>query len=328
MTIRHATLHNEDDIRRNDIRIGDYVIVERAGEVIPQVIRPVPERRSGSEIPFEMPPLCPICESPIVREDGEAAYRCVNTRCSAQQYERIKHFVSQASMDIDGFGEKLVAQLLSAGLIQDFPDIYRLTKEQLVSLERMGEKSADKLLTSIASSKERPLPALLSGLGIPHIGGETAEVLAKRFGSVRNLMVATRRELEAIAGIGPIVATAVITHFTNEGNQRIITELEEVGINPESTLAKAASAPPPSLHGLRFVITGRLNEFTRSQAESFIKDRGGLVSASVSSKTDYVVVGEDAGSKRDDAERLGVRIVSEDALIELAQLPIDEGSDD
>ncbi len=319
VTVRQATLHNEDDIRRKDIRIGDYVFVERAGEVIPQVVGPVTDRRTGDETPFEMPRLCPECQTAIVREEGEAAHRCVNAQCPAQQYERIKHFVSGAAMDIDGLGEKLVAQLLDTGLIHDSPDLYRLSREQLAELERMGEKSADNLVSAIAASKERPLPAVISGLGILHVGGETAELLARRFGSVRRLMAASQEELEAVPGIGPIVATAIVSHFQNEGNRRIIDELDVAGVRLESDADTNQEDIPQPFEGMRFVVTGRLEGFTRSQAESFIKDRGGQVSGNVSGKTNFVVVGEDPGTKRDNAVRLGVEILSEEGLVDLAR---------
>ena len=321
VTVKQATLHNEDDIRRKDIRIGDYVVVERAGEVIPQVVEPVAERRTGEETEFEMPALCPACNTGIVRDEGAAAHRCVNAACPAQQYERIRHFVSQAAMDIEGLGEKLVAQLLDAGLISDLPDIYALTGEQLTALERMGEKSSENLLAAIEASKQRPLPSVISALGILHVGGETAELLARRFGSVERLMDASQEELEAIPGIGPIVAAGIASHFANEGNRNIVRRLDEAGVAlaaPEGWDAGQADGPMP-FEGMRFVVTGRLEGFTRSQAEGFIKERGGQVSGSVSKKTNYVVVGEEPGSKRDDAERLGVAILSEEELTALAE---------
>ncbi len=340
VTVRQATLHNEDDIRRKDIRVGDYVVVERAGEVIPQVVGPVVEQRTGNETEFEMPALCPACNTAIVRDEGAAAHRCVNTACPAQRFERIRHFVSQAAMDIEGLGEKLVAQLLGSHLacdletrqtyphlteelatIRDLPDVYALTRDQLTALERMGEKSADNLLAAIEASKQRPLPSVISGLGIMHVGGETAELLARRFGSVERLMDASQEEMEAIPGIGPIVAAGIASHFANEVNRSIVRRLGEAGVAlaaPEGWDAAQVDGPMP-FEGMRFVVTGRLEGFTRSQAESFIKERGGQVSGSVSKKTSYVVVGEEPGSKRDDAERLGVAILSEEELTALAE---------
>lgn len=340
VTVRQATLHNEDDIRRKDIRIGDYVVVERAGEVIPQVVGPVAERRTGGETEFQMPALCPACNTGIVRDQGAAAHRCVNTACPAQRYERIRHFVSQAAMDIDGLGEKLVAQLLGVHLacdletrqvyphlteelatIRDLPDLYDLSQEQLAALERMGETSAKNLYEAIQASRQRPLPSVISGLGILHVGGETAELLARRFGGVGRLMNATQEELEAVPGIGPIVAAGIASHFANEGNRSIVRRLGEAGVAlaaPEGWDVPQVDGPMP-FEGMRFVVTGRLEGFTRSQAEGFIKERGGQVSGSVSKKTDYVVVGEEPGSKRDDAERLGVTILSEGELTALAE---------
>lgn len=340
VTVKQATLHNEDDIRRKDIRIGDYVVVERAGEVIPQVVGPVVERRTGEETEFEMPALCPACNTEVTRDEGAAAHRCVNSACPAQRYERIRHFVSQAAMDIDGLGEKLVAQLLGIHLacdletrqvyphlsedlaiIRDLTDLYGLTQEQLEALERMGEKSAKNLIDAIDASKQRPLPSVISGLGILHVGGETAELLARRFGSVERLMDATQEELEAVPGIGPIVAAGIASHFANEGNRSIVRRLDQAGVvlaAPEGWDVAQADGPMP-FEGMRFVVTGRLEGFTRSQAESFIKERGGQVSGSVSKKTSYVVVGEEPGSKRDDAERLGVEPISETRLRALAE---------
>ena len=320
VTVRQATLHNEDDIRRKDIRVGDYVVVERAGEVIPQVIGPVVERRTGTEVPFTMPDACPSCGTPILREEGEAAHRCVNARCPAQQYERIRHFVSRAAMDIEGLGEKLVAILLEAELISDFPDIYRLTHEQLTALDRMGDKSADNLLASIDASRGRPLPAVISGLGILHVGGKTAELLARRFGSIERLMQAEEAELEAVPGIGPIVARAIAGHFANDGNRQIVAELQAAGVTLEADEQPLEEGPQP-FAGKRFVVTGRLEHFTRSDAESFIKDRGGQVTGSVSKKTSFVVVGEEPGSKHDDALRLDVPTISEEQLVALAEEP-------
>ena len=317
VTVRQATLHNEDDIRRKDIRVGDTVVIERAGEVIPQVVGPVVEARTGSETPFTMPEACPVCGTKVVREEGEAMHRCVNARCPAQQYERIRHFVSRAAMDIEGLGEKLVAMLLDERMVAEFPDIYRLTRDELAGLERMGEKSADNLIAAIEASKSRPLPAVLSGLGIRHVGGETAELLARRFGSLPKLMDASEEDLRSIPGVGPIVALAIAGHFSNEGNRQIVAALGEAGVVLESGEPAEGPGPQP-FQGMRFVVTGRLEGFTRTEAESFIKSHGGQVTGSVSKKTSYVVVGEEPGSKRDDAEQLSVPVISEDDLVELA----------
>ena len=317
VTVRQASLHNEDDIRRKDIRVGDVVIVERAGEVIPQVVGPVTERRTGTEVVFEMPERCPSCNTPVVREEGEAAHRCVNARCEAQRYERLKHFVSRGAMDIEGLGERLAGVLLEEGLVKDFPGIYRLEHARLAALERMGEKSATNLIAAIEASKRRPLAAVISALGILHVGGETAELLARRFGGVRRLAAAAQEELEAIDGIGPTVARAIVAHFENEGNARIVDELDAAGVRLESDEAPPTATPQP-FDGLRFVVTGRLERFTRAEVGAYIKERGGLVSSGVSKKTDYVVAGVDPGSKRDDAERLGVATIGEAELVELA----------
>ena len=317
VTVKQATLHNEDDIRRKDIRVGDVVIVERAGEVIPQVVGPVLEFRTKAQVPYKMPERCPVCSTPVVREEGEAAHRCVNARCEAQAYERLKHFVSRGAMDIEGLGERLVSVLLEAGLIKDFPDIYRLEAEQLAALDRMGEKSAANLIAAIEASKQRPLAAIIAGLGILHVGGETAVLLAKRFGGVPRLATAAQEDLESIDGVGPIVARAIVAHFENEGNARIVAELGAAGVRLESDEAPTAATPQP-FDGLRFVVTGRLETFTRSQVEAYIKERGGAVSSSVSKKTDYVVAGADPGTKHDDAERLGVATIGEAELVELA----------
>jgi DNA ligase (NAD+) len=318
VTVSQATLHNEDDIRRKDIRERDWVVIERAGEVIPRVVGPVLERRTGAEQPYVMPAHCPSCGTPVVREEGEAAYHCVNAQCPAQQLERIRHFVSKAAMDIDGLGEKLVAILLEQGHITDFPDIYKLTGEQLADMDRMGDKRAANLVAAIEASKQRPLPAVLSALGILHVGGETADLLARRFGSVSALMETTEDALQAVPGIGPILAKSIVGFFQIQGNQQIVAELKEAGVNLEST-AELETNLPQTFAGMRFVVTGRLPGFTRSEAEAFIKDRGGAVSGSVSKKTNHVVVGEEPGSKADDAARLEVSILSEDALRELAR---------
>ena len=316
VTVKQATLHNEDDIQRKDIRLGDYVIVERAGEVIPQVVGPVVDRRSGDERPFRIPKRCPVCGEPVTRPEGEAMHRCTNSLCPAQTYERLRHFVSRGAMDIQGLGSKLVGALLEAGLVREMPDIYGLTKEQLLDMERMADKSADNLLAGIAASKGRPLPAVVFALGILHVGSETAELLGRRFGSVQRLAEATEEELEAVPGIGPIVAQAIADHFRQEGNRRVIERLQAAGVTTEMERT-AVSEGPQSLAGKRLVVTGRLEQFTRSQIEGLIKELGGQVGGGVSKKTDYLVAGEDPGSKLADAERLEVRVLSEQEFAEL-----------
>ena len=324
VTVRQATLHNEDDIRRKDIRIGDWVWVERAGEVIPQVVGPVTERRTGKERKFRMPRRCPICRTEVVRPEGEAMHRCPNTVCPAQVYEQLRHFVSQGAMDIEGLGSKQVAALLEAGLVREMPDIYRLSKEQLVAMERMGEKSAENLLAAIEQSKRRPLPAVISSLGILHVGSETAELLARRFGSVMRLAEATEEELQAIPGIGPKVATAIAEHFHHDGNRRMVEGLRAAGVAMEME-----QAPEPEgsevLAGKRLVVTGRLERFTRSEIEGLIKQLGGQVSGGVTKKTDYVVAGEDAGTKLQDAQRLEVQIITEEDFLALTEKEPDVG---
>ena len=317
VTVRQATLHNADYVASKDIRIGDMVWVERAGEVIPQIVGPIPESRDGTERAFRMPERCPACDSPVVRLEGDAMHRCVNSACPAQRVEHLKHFVSGGGMDIDGFGEKLVVNLVENGLVRESSDIYRLTKEQLVALERMGEKSTDNLLAAIEESKSRPLASVVRALGVPHVGAETAELLAGRFGSLGRLMEAGADDLEAVSGIGPIVAAAIREHFALEANVRIVRELADLGVAVESDAAPAIEGPQP-LAGKRFVVTGRLERYTRTDIETAIKNLGGQVSSSVSKKTDYVLAGEDAGSKLADAQRLGVEVIDEAAFARLS----------
>ena len=317
VTVRQATLHNEDDIRRKDLRIGDYVVVERAGEVIPQVVAPVADRRTGEERPFQVPEWCPVCGTPVIRPEGEAMHYCPNTGCPAQTYERFRHFVSQGAMDIEGLGSKQVAALLERGLVRELPDVFGLTKNQLLAMERMGEKSADNLLAAIETSKHRPLPAVINALGILHVGSETAELLARRFGSVPLLVHASEEELQAVPGIGPKVAQAIAGHFRSEGNRRVVEGLRAAGVRMEALEAAERPGHQP-FAGKRFVVTGRLERFTRSEIENLIKRLGGHVSGSVSKSTDYLVVGTDAGSKLQDAQQLGVATLTEAEVVDLA----------
>lgn len=313
--VTYATLHNEDDIRRKDIRVGDWVTVERAGEVIPQVVAPVVSRRTGQEQPFEMPKECPVCHTPVVRTPGEAMHYCVNASCPAHFLELFRHFVAKGAMDIEGIGEALTESLVKAGYVKDLGDVFALTKDQLLLLERMGEKSADKILRNIQASRSRPLDRFIFALGIRHVGSEFADLLAQHFPNIDALARAAPERLMAIAGVGPRIAESVAAYFAEDRNRQVIEKLKAAGIDPRA-VPRGAPAEMP-LTGRTFVLTGRLETLTREQAEERIKALGGSVSGSVSRKTSYVVVGEEAGSKLRKAEELGIRQLSEKELVEI-----------
>jgi DNA ligase (NAD+) len=319
VTIKHAALHNEEDIKRKDIRIGDTVIVQRAGEVIPEIVGPVLSKRTGNEKVFSMPSRCPVCGTEVMKPEGEAMHRCTNAACPAQAFEKLKHFVSRGAMDIDGVGEKLCAALFEAGLVRDVSDLYYLTSEQLLDMERLAEKSAANVLKSINNSKDRPLPRVIFGLGILHVGGETADVLAARFGSLDMLAEATEDELLTIPSIGPKISESLIAFFRQEENRRIIEKLRKAGVR----LAEEVPTEPRELPlaGKEFVLTGRLESFTRPQAEAQIKALGGSVGSSVTRKTSYVVEGEEPGSKRDKAASLGIALLNEREFLEILGEP-------
>jgi DNA ligase (NAD+) len=310
VTIRMATLHNEDDIHRKDIRIGDTVIVQRAGEVIPQVVGPVASKRTGAERVFKMVENCPSCGTPVVRPEGEAMSYCPNAAgCEAQRFRLLTHFTGREMMDIRGLGESWVYEFLRAGLIQDAGDIYSLTKEQLVQLERMGDKSADNLLAAIEKSKRRPLANVLFALGIRHVGLETAELLVSEFPSLDELAAASEEEIVSIKGIGGTVATSVAAWFAEERNQQLVAKLKAAGVRSSQERKVRVEGP---LTGHSFVVTGTLERHSRKQAEDAIKAAGGNVVGSVSKKTSFLVVGADPGSKLLKAEELGVRRLNED----------------
>jgi len=312
-TVKLATLHNEDDIRRKDIRIGDTVIVQRAGEVIPQVVGPVVSRRTGAERVFEMPKQCPVCQTPVVRPPGEAMSYCPNRACPAQIFRLLVHFAGRGAMDIDGLGEALADQLLKSGLVEDVADVYYLTKEQLLTLERMGDKSAENLLAAIERSKTRPLGRLVFGLGIRHVGDETAELLAGHFGSIDALASASLEDLEAVPTIGPKTAESVYEYFQDESNKKVIEKLRRAGVKLEG---EAAAREGPLL-GSTFVVTGSLSRWTRNEIESLIKGLGGAVGSSVTRKTSYVVAGENPGSKLAKAQEYGVPVLDEAEFVKL-----------
>ena len=313
--VKQATLHNEEDIRRKDIRVGDTVIVQRAGDVIPQVVGPVESKRTGREQVFAMPERCPVCGTPVVRPENEVMRYCPNPACPAQAFRWLGHFVSRGAMDIDGLGESWCYILLREGLVRDPGDIYSLTKEQLVALERMGEKSADNLLRSIEQSKDRSLRRLIFALGIRHVGGETAGILADNFRSIDALARAEQGELEEIPAVGPRIAESVYQWFRDEANLRVLDKLRRAGVR----MAEEAPPAPPRgpLAGQSFVITGTLASMPRSRAEELVRGLGGATSDSVTRKTDYLVLGEAPGSKLQKAQQYGTKLLNEEEFLDL-----------
>lgn len=310
VTISNASLHNLDEIERKDIRIGDWVTLERAGDVIPYVVGPVLERRDGSERVFEMAAQCPSCGAKVVRREGEAAYRCTGTACPAQLLEKLRHFAGKNAMDIDGLGAKLIQQLVESGTVKGFADLYRLTAEELAELERMGPKSAANVVAAIDASKTRPLPRLIFALGIRHVGESAARVLARAFGTIDAIAAASVEDLEAIDGIGPEMAQSIRAFFHEEGGIALVTSLAKAGVAPAPVGGDASGL----LAGKTFVITGTLS-LPRSRVKDLIQASGGTVTSAISKKTDFLVVGEDPGSKLKKAEELGVAIVSEAELL-------------
>jgi DNA ligase (NAD+) len=313
--VSRATLHNEDEIRRKDIRIGDTVIIQRAGDVIPEVVEVVQTERTGTERQFVMPETCPECGSHVVRMEGEAAHRCIGIACPAQIREHIAHFASRGALDIEGLGEKMVAQLVTAGLIHDPADLFLLTKEQLLGLERMAEKSASNLLTAIAQAKSPPLDRLIFALGIRHVGEQTAKRLAQTYGAFDALMAATQEELEKIRDIGPEVAASISGFFRESANLQVIEKLRGAGVTPQD--APRTEAAP--LTGKTFVFTGTLSRMGRNEAKALVESLGGAVVSSVTKTTDYVVAGEAAGSKLDKARQAGIAILDEEAFFRLIE---------
>ena len=312
-TITHVSLHNQDEIDREDIRVGDTVIVERAGDVIPHVAGVVKEKRTGNEEKYQLPEKCPVCGGDAVRPAGEAITRCVNASCPAQLKEEIQHFASTHALDIDGLGEKIVDQLVDEGLVANVADLYDLTVEQVMNLERMGELSSENLVNAIQNSKDTvTLARLIYGMGMPHVGRAIAEDLAATFGSMDALMAAEFEDLEAMEGIGEVVAAAVYEWLRNDENRKLIARLKELGIDPKSE--KRGNR----LEGKSIVITGALESMTRDEAAEAVRIQGGKVTGSVSGNTDYLVCGEDPGnSKTQGAEKHGTPVLNEDEFLEL-----------
>ena len=312
VTVTNASLHNEEDINRKDIRVGDIVIIERAGDVIPHIIGPVTETRTGKEVPFRMPELCPQCEFPIIKEDS--THRCSNSSCPAVFLESIRHFVSKNALDIEGLGEKWCASLISNNMIQKLSDIYKLNISELSTLDRMGEVLASKLVANIEESKSRPLDRVIFGLGILHVGSEIATLLAQTYGSLQNLSEASLDHLLAIDGIGPKIAKSIKDYFTVESNKSLIYELEKLGLNMNSEVKSISSN---AFTGLTFVITGTLHNLTRKDTEELIKTNGGKVTNSVTSKTSYLITGDSPGSKLTKAQEIGTTVLTESEFLAL-----------
>lgn len=317
-TVQRATLHNEDLIREKDIRIGDHVIIRKAGDIIPEVVSVIMEERKGTEVPYEMPTNCPVCESELVRIEEEVALRCVNPQCPAQIQEGIYHFASRNAMNIDGLGEKVVEQLFREQLIKDISDLYTLTVDDLVKLERMGLKSATNLVEAIEASKANSMERVLFGLGVRHIGEKAAKILSENFHSFETLMKATREELIAIFEIGDKMADSLVTYFEQEEVQLLIGRLKEAGLTLQYTgrIIDAAVMENSPFAGKTVVLTGKLIQLTRTEAKEKIESLGGKVAGSVSKKTDLVIAGEEAGSKLEKATSLGIEVWDEQKLLD------------
>ncbi|KUO58403.1 MAG: aromatic ring-opening dioxygenase LigA [Gracilibacter sp. BRH_c7a] len=307
-TVSRATLHNLDNIRNKDIRIGDYVLIHKAGDVIPEVIRSLAEKRDGSEIVFEMPNECPACGSEVFRLEGEAAHRCVNISCPSRQKEAIIHFVSRDAMNIDGLGPAVVTQLIENGLIVDAADLYYLDFARIIKLERMGEKSAKNLLASIESSKDRGLAGLIFALGIRHVGVKAGRVLATRYGTMDELQMAGETELKEVGDIGEVMAQSIVNFFRDQGNQKVLAKLQEAGVKMTADNLVTSHI----LAGKSIVVTGTLKKYQRREIEQQIEQLGGKSSSSVSKNTSFIIAGENAGSKLNKAQELGIPIYSEE----------------
>ena len=316
--VSRATLHNEDYVKERDIRIKDRVIIRKAGEIIPEVVKPVIDARHGDEAPFEMIQDCPRCGSELIREAGEADYYCLNIDCPARIVESLCHFVSRDAMNIDGLGVKVVEQLYDNQLIENVADIYKLQKEQLLPLERMGEKKVTNLLTAIENSKQNSLERLLFGLGIRHVGSKTAKVLAAHFETIHALMQATFDDFKGIAEIGDVIANSIVHYFTQDANVQLINELKALGLNMSYTGVKVSTANEANeFYGKTVVLTGTLATLSRKEAGVKLEALGAKVSGSVSAKTDFLVAGEKSGSKLKKAQELGVTVIDEEMMLKM-----------
>ena len=313
-TVSRATLHNMDEIERLGVRIGDWVLVERGGDVIPKVVKVLEDKPRGHK-KFHMPEHCPVCGGNVVRDEGEADHRCVNANCPAKLRETIRHFASRGVLNIEGMGDSLVNQLVESGMVKDVADIYSLTEADLMKLERMGKKSADNILNEIEGSKKLPLERVIYGLGIRFVGERTAQFLAEYFGSIEALMAASEEELQQVNEIGPRVSAAIREFFDEPKNVALVKRLEKAGLKFTGEKKQRGT----TLAGKTFVLTGTLPTYSRDEAKKMIEDAGGKVAGSVSKKTDYVVAGEDAGSKLDKARELGVAVIDEKEMEKLVK---------
>ncbi|MFI5053576.1 MAG: NAD-dependent DNA ligase LigA, partial [Acidimicrobiia bacterium] len=318
-TVGLATLHNQDEVARKDVRVGDTVIVRKAGDVIPEVVGPVLAKRKRGARKWTFPTQCPVCAEPLIRLEGEADHRCVNFDCPAQRVQRIVFFAGRSAMDIEGLGEERVTQFVEAGLLSDAADVYDLSVEQLVPLERIGERSAQLLVAAIDASRQRPLAKLLVGLGIRHVGPTAATALARELGSLDAIALAEADALAAVDGVGAVIAESVGAFFANARNRVLVEKLRAARVNFAGPPRTSAPVGGPSLFGLTFVLTGTLPAMTREEAQTELEARGGKVTSSVSKKTSYVVAGESPGSKLARAEELGVTVIGEPELRELLE---------
>jgi len=313
VTVSNATLHNQDEVDKKDVRVGDTVWVRRAGDVIPEVVAPILEQRKGKPRKFRLPDKCPVCGTKTVRREGEVVTRCPNAECPAQVTGRVSHFAARGAMDIEGLGEKLVLQLVEAELVKSPADIYALTLDQLIPLERMAEKSAENLVAAIDKSRDARMSRFLYGLGIRNVGETVAEILADHFGDVNAIFDASEETLADIHGVGPIIAQEIRAWADTPSNRKMVQRLLDAGIRfPESPAERSAE-----FEGMTFVFTGALTRFTREDAQAAVKQRGGKASSSVSKKTSYVVAGDKAGSKLEKAQKLGVNVLTEDEFLEM-----------
>lgn len=314
-TVSRASLHNAEEIERKDVRIGDTVIVEKAGKIIPHIVRVEVAKRPADLPVYQFPVTCPVCDTRLIKDEGGVYIRCPNTRCPAQMKERIRYFATRNAMDIEGLGDKLVDQLVDAGMVTTYGDLYRLDADAVLKLDRMGKRSCEKLLAAIEQSKERGLARLLNALSIRHVGARVAEVLSEHFQSMSRLRQADRDELAGINEVGEIIAASVFDYFESEFGQQTIDDLQDLGLKMEVLQGRAASSD--TLSGKTLVVTGTLPDYSRDQMHDLIKQHGGTISSSVSKKTDYLVAGEKAGSKLTKAESLGVPVLDQQGLLDL-----------